>query len=131
ECHSATAKIQVIVFKLDRPIVPECPLHTRADSPADARLGSGEVKWRDERIHKHTLWGRNDRHNTASGGQDLAAKLIFVVRQSGAPLGLAHTLAQPTKVVAEPARGSGNEIGSRGGGAIRANHSRDAGQRAV
>jgi hypothetical protein len=25
------------------------PLHTRADSPANARLGGGEVKWRDDR----------------------------------------------------------------------------------
>jgi len=24
------------------------PLHTRADSPADGRLGGGEVKWRDD-----------------------------------------------------------------------------------
>src|SRR5262244_1157673 len=53
--HSATAEIQVIIFKFDRPILPYCPLHTRADSPADARLGDAEVKWRDERIHKHTL----------------------------------------------------------------------------
>jgi hypothetical protein len=28
-------------FKLDRPIVPECPLHTRADS-LTPRLGGGE-----------------------------------------------------------------------------------------
>jgi hypothetical protein len=64
-------------FKLDRPIVPECPLHTRADSPADARLGGGEAKWRDDRrIRKNTLRGQwNELHQTASGGRDLAVEL--------------------------------------------------------
>jgi hypothetical protein len=48
-------------FKLDRPIVPECSLHTRADS-LTPRLGGGEGKWRDDRrIRKNTLRGhRND-----------------------------------------------------------------------
>src|SRR5262245_45627279 len=131
ECHSATAEIQVIIFKFDRPILPYCPLYTRADSPADARLGGAEVKWRDERIPKHTLRERNDRHHTASAGQDLAIELIPVVGPSGAPLGIDHTFAQTTKGVAEPARRSRNEISSRASSAIRPNHSRDAGQRAV
>src|SRR4029077_13641948 len=99
---------------------------------ADARLGDAEVKWRDERIRKHTPrdWS-DDRHHTASAGQDLAVELIPVVGPSGAPLGIDHTFAQTTKGVAEPARRSRNEISSRGSGAIRANNSCDAGQSAV
>src|SRR5258708_26365982 len=129
ECRGRTAEVQVIIFKFDRPIPPYCPPHTRADSPTDARPGGAEVKWRDERIPKHTL--RADRHHTASAGQDLAVELIPVPGPSGAPLGVDHTFAQTTKGVAEAARRSGNEIGSRGGGALRANHSPDTGQRTV
>src|SRR5258708_9924627 len=129
ECRGKEGEVKVINFKLDRPILPYCPLHPRGDSPTDARLGGAEVKWRDERIPKHTL--RADRHHTASAGQDLAVELIPVPGPSGAPLGVDHTFAQTTKGVAEAARRSGNEIGSRGGGAIRANHSRDTRQRAV
>ena len=71
------------------------PLHTRADSPADARLGGAEVKWRDDRrIRKYTRRGwRNELHQTASGGRDLAVELILVVRPSGTTLGIDHTFA--------------------------------------
>src|SRR5262249_19763538 len=127
----ATAEIQVIISKLDRPSLPYCPLHTRADSPADPRLGGTEVKWRDKRIPKHTLRERNDRHHTATAGQHLAVELIPVPGPSGAPLGVGHTFAQTTEGVTEPARRSRNEISSRGSGAIRANNSCDAGQSAV
>ena len=76
----ASALAAAYFFKLDRPIVPECPLHTRADSPAEARLGGGGVKGRDDRrIRKHTCRGwRNDLHQTASGRRDLAVDLIPV-----------------------------------------------------
>src|SRR6478672_8646375 len=78
ERHSAIAKIQVIIFELNRPIVPHCPLHTRAESPADARLRGAEVKWVDDRrIRKHT------RHGTA---RYLAVELIRVVCPGGAAL---------------------------------------------
>src|SRR5947209_2449743 len=80
---------------------------SRAGSPADARLGGAEVKWRDER----------------RAGQDLAVELVPVPGPSGPPLGVDHTFAQTTEGVAEPARRSRNEISSRGSGAIRANHS--------
>src|SRR5262249_3367407 len=132
ECHGATAEIQVIIFKFDRPILPYCPLHARADSPADARLGGAEVKWRDDRrIRKYTRRGRrNELHQTASGGRDLAVELILVVRPSGAPLGIDHTLAQTTEGVAEPARRSGNEISSRGSESSGAHRSRCDGPRA-
>src|SRR5262245_43364334 len=43
ECNSATAEIQVIIFELDRPIFPECPLYAGTDSPAEPRLGGGEI----------------------------------------------------------------------------------------
>src|SRR5262249_14153461 len=54
------------------------PLHTRADSPADARLGGGEVKWRDDRrIRKNTLRGQRDQlHQTASGGELIFAREV-------------------------------------------------------
>ena len=77
-----------IIFKFDRPILPYRPLHTRANSPAHARLGGAEVKWgEDRRIHKHTLRGRrNELHLAASASRDLAVELILVVRPSGTPL---------------------------------------------
>jgi len=74
------------------------PLPTRADSPADARLGGGEVKWRDDRrIRKNTLRGqRNELHQTASGGRDLAVELILVyARRPESPGTLQQRRGQP------------------------------------
>src|SRR6516225_7076060 len=120
ERHSAIAKIQVIIFELNRPILPHCPLNTSAEGPADARLRGAEGKWVDDRrIRKHT------RHGTA---RDLAVELIRVVCPGGAALGIDHPLAQTTKRVAKPSCRGRDEISfheSEAGGAKR---SCDAGQ---